>query len=183
VRFDSNRYSVPHTRVRRTLTIHADSQQIRILDRGDLVAEHRRCWDKHQVVENPDHIKALRRHKRKARLQRGQERLLRAVPACETLLSEMGKRQRRLNSAVDRLTILLEQFGAAELAVAVHEAIVKGSPHPETVRLVLDRRCRARRVLPSVPVQLPDSPEIRDIVVTPHPLGDYDPFGGEQNDE
>jgi transposase len=178
-RFDANRYSVPHSRVRRTLTIHADSQRIRILDRGELVAEHLRCWDKHQVVENPDHIEALRRRKRKARLQRGQERLLRAVPACETLLTEMGKRQRRLNSAVDRLTILLEQSGAAELEIAVREAIDKGSPHPETVRLVLDRRRRARRALPSVPVKLPDSPEVRDIVVTPHPLGDYDPYDDE----
>lgn len=183
VRFDANRYSVPHARVRRTLTIHADSQHIRVFDRGELVAEHRRSWDKHQVVEDPDHIAALRRHKRKARLQRGQERLLRAVPACETLLCEMGKRQRRLNTAVDRLTILLEQSGAAELALAVQEAIDKGSPHPETVRLVLDRRRRARQVLPSVPVKLPDSPEVRDIVVTPHPLGDYDPFDDGQDDE
>jgi transposase len=182
VRFDSNRYSVPHTRVRRTLTLRADSRRIRIFDRSELVAEHQRCWDKHQVVENPDHIATLRRHKRRARLQRGQERLLRAVPACETLLAEMGKRQRRLNTAVDRLTILLEQFGAAELAIAVGEAIDKGSPHPETVRLVLDRRRRARQLSPSVPVRLPDSPAVRDIVVTPHSLSDYDPPDDEEKE-
>jgi hypothetical protein len=126
------------------------------------------------VVEDPDHISALRRHKRKARLQRGQERLLRAVPVCETLLAEMGRRQRRLHTAVDRLTILLEEFGAAELSSAVNEAVQKGSPHPETVRLVLDRRRRARRHHPSVPVRLPDSAKVRDIVVTPHDLSDYD---------
>ena len=180
VRFDSNRYSVPHTRVRRTLTIEADSRRVRIMDRSEVVAEHRRCWDKHQVVEDPDHLWALKRHKRKARLQRGQERLLRAVPVCETLLAEMGRRQRRLHTAVDRLTILLEEFGAAELSAAVNEAIGKGSPHPETVRLVLDRRRRGRRQSPSVPVRLPDSAKVRDIVVTPHDLGDYDPNGDEK---
>jgi hypothetical protein len=150
------------------------------MDRSEVVAEHRRCWDKHQVVENPDHISALRRHKRRARLQRGQERLLRAVPACETLLAEMGRRQRRLHTAVDRLTILLEEFGAQELSVAVTEAVEKGSPHPETVRLVLDRRRRARRHHPPVPVRLPDSEKVRDIVVTPHALGDYDPSGNDE---
>jgi transposase len=180
VRFDSNRYSVPHKRVRRTLTLEADSSRVRIMDRSEVVAEHRRCFDKHQVVENPDHLSALRRHKRKARLQRGQERLLRAVPACETLLAEMGRRQRRLHTAVDRLTILLEEFGAAELSAAVNEAIEKGSPHPETVRLVLDRRRRARRQSPSVPVRLPDSEKVRNIVVTPHALGDYDPSDDEK---
>jgi len=175
VRFDSNRYSVPHIRVRRTLTLEADSLRVRVIDRGEVIAEHRRCWNKHQVIEQPDHISALQRHKRKARLQRGQEHLLLAVPACETLLIEMGRRQRRLHTAVDRLTILLEEFGAAELTAAVNEAIQKGSPHPETVRLVLDRRRRARRRHPSVPVRLPDSRKVRDIVVTPHDLSDYDP--------
>jgi len=180
VRFDSNRYSVPHTRVRRTLTLEADSHRVRIMDRSEVVAEHRRCWGKHQVIEQPDHISSLKRHKRKARLQRGQERLLRAVPVCETLLAEMGRRQRRLHTAVDRLTILLEEFGAEELSSAVSEAIGKGSPHPETVRLVLDRRRRARRQSPSLPVRLPDSEKVRDIVVTPHALGDYDPGGDDE---
>ena len=180
VRFDSNRYSVPHTRVRRTLTLEADSSRVRIMDRSEVVAEHRRCWGKHQVMEDPDHISALKRHKRRARLQRGQEHLLRAVPVCETLLAEMGRRQRRLHTAVDRLTILLEEFGADELSAAVNEAIEKGSPHPETVRLVLDRRRRARRHRPAVPVRLPDSEKVRDIVVTPHALGDYDPSGEEE---
>jgi transposase len=180
VRFDSNRYSVPHKRVRRTLTLEADSHRVRIMDRGEVVAEHRRCWDKHQVIEQPDHISSLKRHKRRARLQRGQERLLRAVPATETLLIEMGRRQRRLHTAVDRLTILLEEYGAKELSAAVNEAIEKGSPHPETVRLVLDRRRRARRQSPSVPVRLPDSEKVRNIVVTPHALGDYDPSNDEK---
>jgi hypothetical protein len=92
----------------------------------------------------------------------------------------MGRRQRRLHTAVDRLTILLEEFGAAELSAAVNEAIEKGSPHPETVRLVLDRRRRARRQSPSVPVRLPDSEKVRNIVVTPHALGDYDPSDDEK---
>ncbi len=180
VRFDSNRYSVPHTRVRRTLTIETDSRRVRIMERGEVIAEHRRCFNKHQVVEQPDHISALKRHKQKARLQRGQEHLLRAVPAAETLLTEMGRRQRRLHTAVDRLTILLEEFGAAELSAAVKEAVEKGSPHPETVRLVLDRRRRARRQSPSLPVRLPDSEKVRSIVVTPHDLSDYDPRSDEK---
>ncbi len=37
-----------------------------------------------------------------------------------------------------------------------------------------------RRHHPSVPVRLPDSEKVRDIVVTPHNLGDYDPSDDEK---
>jgi hypothetical protein len=50
---------------------------------------------------------------------------------------------------------------------------------------VLDRRRRARRQSPSLPIRLPDSEKVRDIVVTPHDLGDYDPSddGKEADDD
>jgi hypothetical protein len=177
VHFDSNRYSVPHDRVRRQLTVRADSERVRVLDRGDLVADHRRCWAKHQVVEDPEHVAELVRAKRQARRQRGQERLLRAVPGCEAMLEEMARRQRRLGSAVEWLNRLLDQFGRAELVVAVDEALATGSPSVATVHLVLDRRRRARRQAPTVPVALPDRPEVRNVAVIPHDLAEYDPEG------
>ncbi len=178
--FDSNRYSVPHDRIARTLSVAADLEQVRVFDRQELVATHRRSWDKGQVIEDPDHLEALRRTKRKARLHRGQHRLLRAVPQAEALLSALGQRQRHLATAVDRLLRLLDEHGREELAVAVAEALAVGSPHPETVRLVLDRRRRERRQSPPLPVALPDDPRVRELVVIPHPLADYDP---EDSDE
>jgi len=175
VAFDANRYSVPHERIARTLTVAADLDQVRVFDRQELVASHRRSWDKGQVVEEPAHFEALRRAKRKARVHRGQERLLRAVPGAEALLSALGQRQRHLATAVDRLLRMLDEHGREELTVAVAEALAAGSPHPETVRLVLDRRRRQRQLAPPVPAALPDDPRVRDLVVIPHRLADYDP--------
>jgi hypothetical protein len=177
VRFDSNRYSVRHDRVQRQLTVRASSLLVRVFDRNEVVAEHRRCWAKHRVVEDPEHVADLVSAKRQARRQRGQDRLLRAVPRCETLLSEMAKRQRRLGSAVDWLNRLLDQFGRPEMVAAVDEALAAGSPSVETVQLILDRRRRARRLSPAIPVALPDRPEVRNLTVIPHDLADYDPEG------
>ena len=173
--FDANRYSVPHERIARTLTVAADLDQVRVFDRQELVASHRRSWDKGQVVEEPAHFEALRKAKRKARVHRGQERLLRAVPQAEALLSALGQRQRHLATAVDRLLRMLDEHGREELTVAVAEALTAGSPHPETVRLVLNRRRRQRQPPPPVPVALPDDPRVRDLVVIPHRLADYNP--------
>ena len=175
VRFDSNRYSVPHERVRRSLSVRASSDRVRVFDRSQLVAEHARCWDKGQVVEEPAHVAELVRRKQQARRQRGQERLLRLVPRCEELLTEMARRQRSLRTAVDRLDRMLDQFGRSELAAAVNEALATGSPSVEAVRLVLDRRRRVRRQPPPTPVALPDRPEIRHVEVIPHDLAEYDP--------
>jgi transposase len=181
VRFDSNRYSVPHDHVRRQATVRASSTRVRIFDSGELIAEHRRCWDKQQVVEEASHVAELVKEKRKARRHRAQERLLSSVPRSEALLTEIAARQRHLATAVTSLTLLLDRFGQAEMAVAVDEALNKGSPSVETVHLILDRRGRARNEPPSIAVELPNRPEIQDISVTPHDLADYDK-GDEEDD-
>ncbi len=180
VRFDANRYSVPHDRIDRTLSVAASIERLRIFDRQELVATHQRCWGKNQVIEQSSHLDALWQSKRQARLHRAQDRLLRAVPRAETLLAEMAKRQRHLKTAVEQLLRLLDEHGARELEAAIAEALEAGSPHPETVRLVLDRKRHARGQPPALPVALPDDPRVRELVVKPHCLKDYDPSDPEE---
>ena len=67
--------------------------------------------------------------------------------------------------------------------MAIDEALKQGSPHPEAVRLILDRRRHERGLLPALPVQLPDDPRIRELTVTPHALADYDTPNDEEDDE
>jgi transposase len=182
VPFDANRYSIPHDHIDRTLTLHADLEQVRIFDRHELIATHPRCWDKEQLVEQAQHLEALAQSKRQARLHRGQDRLLRTVPRAEEMLAALAQRQRHLKTAVERLLRLLDEYGAQELEAAVAEALAAGSPHPETVRLVLDRRRYEKGQNPPLPIELPDDPRVRDLVVKPHPLADYDPDNDPDND-
>lgn len=182
IRFDGNRYSIPPEHVGRTLSIAAEIDRLRIFDRHERIAEHARSWDKGQVIEDPEHLEQLRRRKRAARRQRDQHRLIQAVPQAERLLRALAQRQRHLGGAVTRMQELLAEAGARELEAAVAEAMERGLPDPETVRLVLDRRRHARGLRPALPVQLPDDPRIRELVVTPHPLADYD-LDDDDNDE
>jgi hypothetical protein len=175
VAFDTNRYSIPHDRIDRTLTLLADPDEIRIFDREAQIATHRRCWDKEQLVELPQHLEALWQAKHQARLHRNQDRLLRAIPAAQKLLVALAKRQSHLATAVDHLLRLLDEHGRDELMLAIDEALAAGSPHPDTVRLVLDRRRAQRGQPPPIAIELPDDPRLRDLVVIPHPLADYDP--------
>ena len=173
-RFDLNDYSVPHTHVSRTLVVLATLDEVRILDGADVIATHPRSFDKAERVENPEHIDELAKQKRHARRLRGQDRLVQAAPNSERLLADAAKRGGHLGSIVAALLRLLDEYGAAELETAIDEALKRGVPHPNAVRLSLARRREARDQPPSIPVDLPKDPRLRDIAVRDHDLGGYD---------
>jgi len=77
---------------------------------------------------------------------------------------------------------LLDRYGAAELDAAIRGALEKGVPHPNAVRLELDRGRHQRQELPPVAVELPAHIKARDAHVTPHKIEAYDRLK-EQTDE
>ncbi len=89
---DLNDYTVPHTCVRRTLTVRADVDQVRIFDGAEMIASHRRSYDRDAQIEDPHHLQALVQFKRQARQHRGVDSLTRAVPACQLLLTRAAER-------------------------------------------------------------------------------------------
>jgi transposase len=173
-RFDKNDYSVPHTLVRRLLTVVATPSQVRLLDGNEVVALHRRSYDKGAQMENPEHIADLVAHKRQGRRHRGLDRLYHAAPTSQALLIELAKRGGNLGSATAALLRLLEAYGAVALDAAVAEALSQGTPHPHAVRHVLERKRRERGQPPPIPVDLPDDPRVKGIIVRPHRLDQYD---------
>ncbi len=178
VRFDTNDYSVPHDRVRRTLTVLATPDHVRILDQDDLVAEHLRSFGKGEQIENRAHIQALTTLKREAREARGIDRLHHAVASSAELLQGAARRGHNLGSAVAGLLRLVDTWGAVAVEAAVRQALSADSPHVAAVRQILDERAQRAGTPPPLPVALPDDPRVSDITVTPHDLGSYD-LGGE----
>ncbi len=174
LRFDRNDYSVPHTAVRRTLLVRADSRRLRVFEGIEQITEHPRDWGVHQLVENPEHVARLKEVKRKAQHHARQDRLMRLVPHTEDFLLEMSTRNRRLHRVVRQLEEMLDTYGAEELRFAVDEALKAGTPSTASVQLVLDRRLHDARKAPQLPIDLPDEPKIRDIVVKQQELDKYD---------
>ena len=182
-RFDRNDYSVPHTHVRRTLAVVATLDEVRILDGAEVIASHPRSFDELARIEDPAHIAALARRKRNARRLRGQDRLFQAAPASERLLADAATRGNNLGTIVAALLRLLDEYGAAELETAIAEALARGVPHPNAVRLSLTRRREQRDRPPPIPVDLPDDPRLRDIAVRDHDLTDYDGLAGKPEED
>ena len=183
VRFDLNDYSIPHTHVRRTLTVRADPQQVRILDGADLLATHVRSYDRGAQIEIAAHIDALVERKREARHHRGLDHLARAVPASHTLMLRAAERGANLGNITAHLLRLLDRYGAAELQAAIEETLASdAAPHQNPVRLALERRREARQVPPPVAISLPEHVRNKDRAVTPHRLDTYDRIKGDANE-
>ena len=182
VRFDLNDYSIPHTCVARSLTVAATLQQVRILDGQTLIATHPRSYDRRQQIEIPEHIADLVAEKHQASAHRGTDQLVQAIPASRALLTGAVERGEPLGRTVRALAELLERYGVAELKVAIDEALARDVPHPNAVRLALERRRQALAAPPPLAVALPEHVKQRDIPVQPHGLAGYDALMENCND-
>lgn len=174
VRFDLNDYTVPHTQVRKMLTVVADPERVRVLDGIEVVASHSRSYDKGCQIEEPTHIKKLVEHKAQARAQRGMSRLTQAVPASLELLERAAERGEGIGGITSALLRLVDRYGAADVQAAVLTALSRGVPHPHAVRLALEVQREARNQPPPVAVCMPRHVAERDTVVKPHKLESYD---------
>ena len=174
MRFDLNDYTLPHTHVRRTVSVLADEQRVRIFDGLTELADHPRCFDRHQTIEDPAHLQALVVHKRHARAHRGCDALAQVVPASAQLLLMAAERGHNLGQITAALLRLLDQYGAASVQAAVLNAIARGVPHPNAVRLALaNERERAGRP-PALALVLPEHVARRDAAMPTHSLASYD---------
>ncbi len=173
-RFDLNDYSVPHTHVRRTLSVLADEKRVRILDGTQELACHTRSWDRGAQIEHAAHVSALVDHKRAARAHRACDRLAQAAPASAELLKRAGERGHNLGAITSALMRLLERYGAKALQPAIHEALARDVPHPNAVRLALERAREATGKPPPVALVLPEHVARRDAPVRAHELASYD---------
>jgi transposase len=174
VRFDLNDYSIPHTHVRRVLSVLADPHEVRIVDGAEVLAVHRRSYDKGAQIEAAAHVQALVEQKRAARQHRATDRLAHAVPASQTLLARAAERGANLGAITSALIRLLDRNSAADLQAAILEALERNVPHPNAVRLALERRREQRGQAPQVDLALPEHVQRRDAPVRPHALETYD---------
>jgi len=181
VRFDLNDYSIPHTHVRRVLTVVASQTTVRVLADNDVIASHSRCYGKGEQIEEDAHIEALIEAKRQARYHRGQDRLAHAVPESRELLQQAVQRGHRPTTTVALLLELLNHYGATELNIAVREALEQHAPHPNGVRLILERRRENRQQPPPIAIALPNHPKVKGLVVRLASLDLYDQLNEDED--
>ena len=182
VRFDRNDYSVPHTHVRRELTVIASDERVRIVDPTaptETLADHRRSYDRDQRIEQEDHVRALVEEKRRAHQSRGFDRLFSAVPSSRVMMERLADRGENLGAATSGLLQLLDRVGADVLERAVAEAVARDQLHLRAVHHEIDRLRYEAGLQP--PLTVPVTADVRaNAHVRPHALSSYDRLHGER---
>ncbi len=174
VRFDLNDYSIPPSAVDRNLTLVASDRTVRILDGSLEVARHRRSYDRHECLTDPQHQDALLREKRKALGATPSGRLAQAVPESEAFLEAAFDRGESVWRQRTQLLQLLDDYGAEALRTALTEALQRQTPRASSVAFLLEKHRRALRRSPPLPVHLSRRPELEDVHVQPHQPEVYD---------
>jgi transposase len=174
VRFDRNSYSIPHTYVRRPLTLLASATTVRLIAGTDEIARHVRTYDTGQTIEHEAHVAGLVAATRQTNPSSARDRLRLAVPAITTLWDRLAARGDSLRAHTARVLALLEDYGPQELAAAVARALERDALGAGAIAHILETRRRQRGQKPPIPLALPDRPGVRDLDVTPHRLETYD---------
>jgi hypothetical protein len=182
VRFDLNDYSIPPEAVGKSLTLVASPKNVRILDGSSEVARHRRSYDRLARIQDPNHIEALLKQKQKAIGSAPGTRLEHAVPEIRQLLDAAFTRGESITRQIRMLLGLLDDYGAAQLRVAVREALQRETPRASSVAFILSR-VRRSASLRTVPVDLSRHPELADLSVQTHHLEVYDELSNGDTDD
>lgn len=177
LRFDKNDYSIPHTLIKKPLTLVASESIVRVLDGLTEVARHVRSWGIRRQIEDERHLAALSAEKKKARDHRGRNRLFVSCPAAEPFLAAVALHGGHLGGTTSRLLRLLDQHGPRELDAALVEAHRRGAFAAQSVAHVLDQRRRARGAPVPLEISVSTNPQAQALVVTPHSLERYDRLG------
>lgn len=173
-RFDMNDYTVDSKYVRQTLSVVATPDTVEFFKDAELVARHKRSYDKGQQIESPAHLKELEEHKQAGRKHRAMDRLKHAAPSAHDLLQMAAERGHNLGRLTQQLTEMLDLYGPAELEAAIKEALAADSPHAPAVRQILETRRRMRGLPRPINLQFGTDAEASDLLVVPKPLDSYD---------
>ena len=174
VRFDLNDYSIPPAAVGRELTLVASGTTVRLLSGTTEIARHERSWDRHARVEDPAHVAALLKERKKAGGLTRLHALLTSVPSAEAFLQAAVARGESDRTQADKLVRLAGDYGSDLLERAVAEALSRGTPNAASVTFLLQKLVRSLKRRPALPVTLSSRPELIHLAVSPRDAGSYD---------
>lgn len=171
VSFATNRYSVPVAYAYQPLTLKVDVHTVRIYHQATLVAEHARCYGRHQRISDWRHYLPVLAAKPAAVPFAAALRDGALPPAFERFRQGLVGRQPDGNRAFVRVLELALLHPLELVGAAVAEAVERGAFQVEAVQQLLDRRL-APPVTPP-PLDLARYPTLPQVALAPVSVAAY----------
>jgi transposase len=183
VHYDGNRYSVPPALVRKTVMLRASAGTVRILDQGQEVARHDRCYEKRQLLVHPDHRLAALKMRRRRQADQREEEFDALGPEAREFHRKLLTMPIKPTVHLRRLLGLVRLYGRKEVLAAIRQALQYQTYDAAYVETLLLQE-RRRRELPSpTPLQPKRRELIEDIHLEEPDPAHYDRFCGNSDDE
>ncbi len=143
VAFDGNRYSVPPAYARQNLILKAYPDRILLYDQRDqCIAEHRRCYDRHQPVVQPEHEAELLAQRRQGREQLLLTRFFALCPEAQTYYHALSERRANPKFHAQKILALSERYGPEPVVRALQDALAYSAFSCEYIANLLEQRAR-----------------------------------------
>jgi transposase len=174
VNFQTNKYSVPSKYAHTIVTLKATTTAIKISVKEQLIAVHRRSYDKHQWLKNPDHYQELLAQKQRAQTTATLEKFEKFSVESKAYLAGLLQQQLNVHYQVKKILELVATFGSTAVAAALVKALAHQAFHWEYIKnIILETNWVDYQTLPVVAKV---SKEILDIDVAQSDLSQYDKF-------
>ena len=183
VAFDGNRYSAPPQFVRKTLSIRANRDELRLLHEGQVVAQHVRSYERGQLLVLPEHRLAALTLRQRPRQRALEQEFDDWGPEARAFHLGLNGRPVKTGIHLRRLLKLAQVYGRTEVLAAISCAVewkTYDAAYVENL-LLAERR---RRQLPTPTIPTPKRRElIDDIELEPADPAFYDRFYCDTEDD
>jgi len=179
VQFQTNKYSLPSHYAYKTVTLKATTAELRLYYDNQLIATHLRCYDKYQLIKNPDHYRELLEQKRRAETTIMIGKFEQLCAESKVYLSGLLNHQKNVHYHVAKILELATLFGRTVVSAAMVKALQYEAFHWEYIKnIVLETHGSNYQV----PVSPQTHQEIMKLEIEPPDLSKYDQ-PQESNDE
>jgi transposase len=170
---ETNRYSVPPAWAGQLLTLKLSADKLRLFAGERLVAEHLRSYEKHQDLEQPDHVQTLLHERGEARHQKLLLTFLGLSAHAPAYHTQLAERRLNLRHHVQKIVALAEIYGAAAIGRALDDAHGLGAYSCEYIANLLEQR---QRLAPEPgALHLTRASDLLDLELPPPDLSPYHP--------
>ena len=184
VQYDGNRYSVPPGLVRKTVMLRASAGVVRILDQGQEVARHDRCYEKRQLLIHPDHKLAALKMRRRRQAGQREEEFDALGPEAREFHGKLLALPIKPMLHLQRLLGLVRLYGRQEVLAAISLALQYQTYDAAYVESLLLQERRRREIPSPTPLQPKRRELIEDIHLEEPDPARYDAlFGASEGEE
>ncbi|GJM17635.1 MAG: hypothetical protein DHS20C13_29620 [Thermodesulfobacteriota bacterium] len=178
VNFDCNKYSVPPTFARKSLTLRANDKLVKIFDGITEIAMHIRSFEKGKLFILPEHQELLFKLRKVSQIKQREAELDSLCPEAKSFRLELVKKQAKPSIHIQKILKLTNIYGNTEVAQAINKSFefhVFDSAYIENLILQYRRKKDIPSPIPLSPIR---KELIEEVTIDPPNLSEYDDLFG-----